>query len=61
MESCRSIVKKKFNENTELGKELALYNILITKKFKSDKKNYFINEVIKTREDLNNFFFKRKI
>ena len=28
-----SIVKEKFNENTELGKELALYNILITKKF----------------------------
>ena len=25
------IVKEKFNENTELGKELALYNILITK------------------------------
>jgi len=36
-----TIVKQKFNENTELGKELALYNILITKKFKSDSKaNY---------------------
>ena len=49
------IVKEKFNENTELGKELALYNILITKKFKSDSKaDYFINEVLKTRSDLNN-------
>ena len=38
------IVKEKFNENTELGKELALYNVLITKKFKSDSKaDYFIN------------------
>ena len=31
------IVKKRFSENTELGKELALYNIIINKKFKSDK------------------------
>ena len=29
-----NIVKEKFNENTELGKELALYNILIHKRFK---------------------------
>ena len=28
-----NIVKKRFNENTELGKELSLYNILIQKKF----------------------------
>ena len=27
------IVKEGFNERTELGKELALYNILINKKF----------------------------
>ena len=39
-----TIVKQRFNENTELGKELALYNILISKKFKDDKKaDYFIN------------------
>ena len=38
------IVKQKFNENTELGKELALYNILFNRKFKDDKKaEYFIN------------------
>ena len=56
-----TIVKQKFNENTELGKELALYNILITKKFKSDSKaDYFINEVMKTRGDLNNSILRRE-
>ena len=56
-----TIVKQKFNENTELGKELALYNILITKKFKSDSKaDYFINEVMKTRSDLNNSILRRE-
>jgi len=55
------IVKEKFNENTELGKELALYNILITKKFKSDSKaDYFINEVLKSRSDLNNSVLRRE-
>ena len=55
------IVKDKFNENTELGKELALYNILITKKFKSDTKaDYFINEVMKARSDLNNSKLRRE-
>ena len=28
------MIKQRFNERTELGKELALYNILINKKFK---------------------------
>jgi hypothetical protein len=56
-----NIVKEKFNENTELGKELALYNILITKKFKSDSKaDYFINEVMKARKDLNNSTLRRE-
>jgi hypothetical protein len=42
-----SILKKSFNENTNLGRELALYNIIINKKFTSDKKaEYFINEVL---------------
>jgi hypothetical protein len=55
------IVKEKFNENTELGKELALYNVLITKKFKSDTKaDYFINEVMKARNDLNNSRLRRE-
>ena len=55
------IVKENFNENTELGKELALYNILITKKFKLDSKaDYFINEVMKARNDLNNSTLRRE-
>ena len=55
------IVKQKFNVYTELGKELALYNILITKKFKSDSRaDYFINEVMKTRSDLNNSTLRRE-
>jgi hypothetical protein len=55
------IVKEKFNENTELGKELALYNILITRKFKSDNKaDYFINEVLKARSDLSNSRLRRE-
>tara|TARA_R100000458_G_C8201057_1_gene191593 strand:- start:2 stop:874 length:873 start_codon:yes stop_codon:yes gene_type:complete len=56
-----NIVKHRFNENTELGKELALYNILINKKFKDDKKaDYFINEVISSRKALNNSVLKRE-
>jgi hypothetical protein len=44
-----------------LGKELALYNIIINKKFKSDKQaDYFINEVVKTREGLNNSVLRRE-
>ena len=55
------IVKKNFNENTELGRELALYNILINKKFNNDKKaDYFINEVIKERKTFNNSNLKRE-
>ena len=55
------IVKDRFSENTELGKELALYNILINTKFKSDKQaDYFINEVVKNRENLNNSILRRE-
>ena len=55
------IVKEKFNERTELGKELALYNIIATKKFKSDTQaDYFINEVINQRGKLNNSALKRE-
>jgi len=55
------IVKKKFNENTELGKELALYNIIINKKFGDDRKaDYFINEVINERHKLNNASLRRE-
>ena len=49
------IVKSGFNETTELGKELALYQLVMNKNFNSDKKaEYFINEVIKERRNLNN-------
>ena len=55
------MVKDRFNENTELGKELALYNVLSIKKFKSDKKaEYFINEVVSNRHKLNNSILKRE-
>ena len=56
-----NIVKTKFNERTELGKELALYNIIINKKFIDDKKaDYFLNEVSKERNKLNNSILKRE-
>ena len=55
------LIKKRFNENTELGKELALYNTLMTRKFKSDRKaDYFINEAIKYRSKINNSKLRRE-
>ena len=56
-----SIIKKKFNENTELGKELLLYNTIINTKFNSDKKaDYLIDEVLKQRQSLSNAQLKRE-
>nr|BAR34135.1 hypothetical protein [uncultured Mediterranean phage uvMED] len=55
------IIKGKFNEHTELGKELALYNLILNKKFKSDKKaDFFLSEVIRQREKLNNTNLRRE-
>ena len=55
------IIKSKFNENTEIGKELALYNLIMTKKFKSDKKaDFFLSEVIRQRGRLNNATLRRE-
>jgi len=55
------IIKSKFNEHTELGKELALYNLIMTKKFKSDKKaDFFLSEVIRQRGKLNNTNLRRE-
>ena len=55
------IIKGKFNEHTELGKELALYNLIMTKKFKSDKKaDFFLSEVIRQRGKLNNMNLRRE-
>ena len=56
-----TILKRQFNENTELGKELTLYNTLINTKFKSDKKaNFLIEEVLKQRRLINNSQLKRE-
>ena len=55
------IIKKQFNEHTELGKELALYNLILSKKFKSDKKaDFFLSEVIRQRGKLNNTNLRRE-
>ena len=56
-----AILKKRFNENTELGKQLTLYNTLLNTKFTSDKKaNYLIEEVLKQRKALNNAQLRRE-
>ena len=50
------IIKENFNEKTELGKELGLYNVLLNTKFTNDKKaEFFINEVLQERKKINNF------
>ena len=55
------IIKKQFNEHTEIGKELALYNLIMTKKFKSDKKaDFFLSEVIRQRGRLNSTTLRRE-
>lgn len=55
------LIKKSFNEHTEVGKELSLYTALMNKKFKSDKKaDYFVNEVLRQRQSLNNSQLKRE-
>ena len=55
------IIKKRFNEQTELGKELQLYNILLTKKFNSDRKaDFLISEVLRHRSLLNNAKLRRE-
>ena len=60
-ETSVKLIKSFFNENTQLGKELSLYNVLINKKFKDDKKaDYFLTEVINHRNKLNNSTLKRE-
>ena len=55
------IIKTKFNERTELGKELSLYNVLLGRKFSNDiKADYFLTEVVKARNELNNTQLKRE-
>ena len=55
------IIKSRFNEHTEIGQELALYNLIMTKKFKSDKKaDFFLSEVMRQRGRLNNATLRRE-
>lgn len=55
------LVKKYFNERTEIGKENQLYNILINKNFKSENKaTYLVDAVIKSRQSINNSVLKRE-
>mgnify|MGYP001160822800 CR=1 FL=1 len=54
------IVKDNFNENTELGKELALYQALVNEKLTNDKKaDYLISEVLSRRSKLNQTQLRR--
>ena len=49
------IVKKYFNEDTELGKELQLYRLLSEKHYESESRaNDLINIVLKSRKKLSN-------
>jgi len=55
------ITKRFFNENTELGKERALYHMLVNQKFKTDKQaSYFISEVLQSQSKLNNSTLRRE-
>ena len=56
-----SILKKYFNENTELGKELELYKLLSEKNYTSEvKANDLLNVVVKQRQKLNNSNLRRE-
>ena len=55
------IVKKFFNEQTELGKELQLYKILSEKKYNSTlKANQLLETVVKSRNKLSNSKLRRE-
>ena len=55
------ILKTNFKENSELGKENALYSVLMKSKFKSDKKaDYLIGEVLHKHSKLNSQQLKRE-
>ena len=56
-----TIVKKYFNENTSLGKELQLYRLLSEKHFKSENKaNELVEVVLKSRKKLSNSKLKNE-
>ena len=48
------LIKTYFNENTEMGKEIQLYNILVNKNFKSETRaTYLVDAVVKSRKKIN--------
>ena len=50
-----SLMKKYFNKDVELGRELQLYNLLIKEVCSSETKaDYLVEKVIKVRGKLNN-------
>ena len=56
-----SIVKKYFNETTELGKELELYQLLSEKHYQSENRaDYLLDAVIKSRRKLSSSSLKRE-
>ena len=56
-----SILKKYFNENTELGKELELYKLLSEKHYQSEiRANDLLNVVVKQRQKLSNSNLRRE-
>jgi len=56
-----AIIKERFDEKTELGKELLLYNALINTTFKTDRKaDFFISEVINAHQKINKTQLKRQ-
>ena len=59
--SAVQILKRRFNERSELGKELSLYSILINTNFKSDRKaDYLISEVMTRHAQLNKSQLRRE-
>ena len=56
-----AIVKRYFNETTELGKELELYQLLSEKHYQSENRaDYLLDAVIKSRRKLSNSSLKRE-
>ena len=56
-----SLMKKYFNKQTELGKELQLYQLLVKESCPTENKaNYLIEKVLKIRQKLNNPKLRRE-
>jgi len=56
-----NLIKQYFNENTELGKELQLYQVLLKENYASESKcNHLIDAVINSRQKLRNANLRRE-